>query len=185
MTMSNVFRWDELDIIRKDAENLFGGHKKPSKKDVEQFCDYLEFVLCLVYAYGWKDAEEIVGIVPFKDGFDDTAVNLEIAGETFRDRITPDKTYEEVLKVIDTESHRDYNTGVYDAAKESGQSDLRKKWNTMRDDRVRDQHDYLDGITVGLDDLFYTYTGESALYPGGFGTPELDINCRCWVTIEK
>lgn len=183
--MSNVFRWDELEIIRKDAEILFNGEKRPSKKDVKQFCDYLEFVLCLVYAYGWKDAEEIVGIVPFTDGFDDRAVNLEIAGETFRDRITPDKSYEEVLRVIDTESHRDYNTAVYDAAKESGKSSLKKKWQTMKDDKVRDQHSYLDGMVVGIDDYFYTDTGESALYPGGFGTPDLDVNCRCWVTIEQ
>lgn len=183
--MSNVFEWDELEIIRKDAEILFKGKEKPSQKNVDDFCDYLEFVLCLVYAYGWKDAEEIVGIVPFKDGLDDRSVNREVAGETFRDRITPDKTYEEVLKVIDTESHRDYNTGVYEAAKESGKKNLNKKWNIVKDGKARDQHEYLDGVVVGLDDRFYTYTGESALYPGGFGTPELDINCRCWVTIEQ
>ena len=47
----------------------------------------MEFVLCLIYDYGWKDAEQIVGIVPFKDGLDDKCVNLEIKGETFRERI--------------------------------------------------------------------------------------------------
>ena len=181
--MSNVFHWDELDIIRKDAEILFKGREKPSKKDVDTFCDYLDFVLCLVYVYGWKDAEEIIGIVPIADGLDDKAVNLEIDGKTFRDRITPDKTCEEVLRVIETESHRDYNAGVYDAAKESGNGNLRKKWVTMNDDRVRDTHDYLSGMEVGLDDLFYTYTGASALYPGGFGSPEEDCNCRCAITI--
>ena len=181
--MSNVFHWDELEIIRKDAELLFKRAEKPSKKEVEQFCDYLEFVLCLVYAYGWHDAEEIVGIVPFKDGLDDTTVNLEIENKTFRDRITPDKSYEEVLRVIDSESHRDYNTGVYDAAKESGKENLKKKWVTMNDDLVRDTHDYLEGMEVGLDDLFYTYTGASALFPGGFGVPEEDINCRCAIVL--
>ena len=166
--MSNVFHWDELDIIRKDAEILFKAGTKPTKKDIKQFCDYLEFVLCLIYAYGWKDAEEIVGIVPMKDGSDDKAVNLEIKGETFRERIGDDSSYEEVLRIIDTESHRDYNAGIYDAAKGSGIEGLSKKWSTMKDDKVRDTHDYLEGMVVGLDDRFYTYDGDSAMYPGGF-----------------
>ena len=180
--MSNVMQWDELTILRQDAESLFSRPDR-KRKDIDRFCDYLEFVLCLIYAYGWKDAEEIVGIVPFKDGFDDKAVNLKIDGKTFRDRITEDTTQEEILRLIDTEAHRDYNTGVYDAAEESGKPGIRKTWKTMMDDRVRDPHFYLEGVTVGLKDEFYTYTGDSALYPGGFGVPELDINCRCYITL--
>ena len=181
--MSNVFRWDELEIIRRDAEILFSG-KKPEKKKVEEFCDYLEFVLCMVYAYGWQDAEEIVGIVPFKDGDDLKTVNADIAGKTFRERIEEDTSYEEVLRIIDTESHRDYNTAVYEAAKSSGVP-VKKLWNTMLDDKVRETHRYLEGIEVGLDDLFYSESGASALYPGGFGDPEEDCNCRCFVTLVR
>jgi len=180
---SNVFRWDELEIIRKDAEILFSG-QKPEKKQIEQFCDYLEFVLCLVYAYGWHDAEEIVGIVPFPEGDDIKTVNREIDDKTFRDRITEDSSYEEVLRIIDTESHFDYNAAVYDAAKGSGQN-IRKMWNTMLDDKVRDQHRFLEGLEIGLDDLFYTDDGDSALYPGGFSDPSLNINCRCYVTLTR
>lgn len=179
---SNVFRWDELEIIRKDAEILFGGGQKPEKKQLEQWCDYLEYVLCLVYAYGWHDAEETVGIVPFPDGKDTETVNLEIEDKTFRERITEDSSYEEVLRIIDTEAHRDYNTGVYDAAKGSG-ANVRKMWNTMLDDKVRETHRYLEGIEIGIDDLFYSESGASALYPGGFGDPTEDIGCRCFVTL--
>ena len=180
--MSNVMEWDELNILRQSAVTFFSQKRK--KEEIDRFCDYLEFVLCLVYAYGWKDAEEIVGIVPFKDGFDDKAVNLEIDGKTFRDRIVEDETADEILRLIDTEAHRDYNTGVYDAAKTSGKTGIRKQWHTMKDDRVRDPHAYLEGVVVGLDDEFYTYTGDSALFPGGFGVPDLDINCRCFVTLQ-
>lgn len=180
--MSNVFHWDELEVIKSSVVQYFG--RKPDEKRLREFCDWLEFVLCLVYAYGWHDAEEVIGIVPIADGSDDIAVNLVIDGKTFRERITEDSTPEEVMRIIDTEAHRDYNTGVYDAAKESGKSNLRKRWNTMMDDRVRDPHSYMEGMTVGLDDRFYTYTGDSTLYPGGFGVPELDIGCRCWVTLE-
>ena len=42
--MSNVFHWDELEIIRKDAEILFNGKQKPDKKKVEEFRDYLTSV---------------------------------------------------------------------------------------------------------------------------------------------
>lgn len=177
-----VFKWDELNIIRRDAEILFGGKERPKREELTEFCDYLEFVLCLIYAYGWQDAEEIVGIVPFKDGFDDKSVNLEIDGKTFRDRITEDSTVEEVIRIIDTEAHRDYNTGVYDAAEESGKP-VRKRWYTMMDDRVRDTHQYLEGMEVGLNDLFYTDDGDAALFPGGFELPQNNVNCRCIVTL--
>lgn len=194
MNPSTIMEWDELNLLRASVPELLSAYRKAKDRGyVDRWCDYMDFVLCLVYAYGWKDAEEIVGIVPFKDGLDDKAVNLEIKGETFRDRVkanlenppaSGDPT-EEILRIIDTEAHRDYNTGVYDAAKKSGVPNLRKRWNTMMDDRVRDQHFYLEGMEVGIDDLFYTYTGDSALYPGGFGVPELDINCRCVVSIVR
>ena len=171
--MSNIFHWDELEIIRKDAEILFGGSTKPDKKQLSEWCDYLEYVLCLVYAYGWHDAEEIVGIVPFEGGRDIETVDKEIEGKTFRERI------------IDTESHRDYNTAVYEAAKESGISGLKKTWNTMLDDKVRESHRFIEGVSVGLEDLFYTDNDDSALFPGGFSLPENNINCRCFVTLER
>lgn len=185
--MSNLFDWDELNIIREDAVRFIqqAKERKPGRDAVKGFCDYLEFVLCLIYAYGWKDAEEIVGTVPFRDGLDDKAVNLEIAGETFRERVAEqvkELSEDGLLRIIETEAHRDYNTGVYDAATSSGKS-IMKQWHTMMDGRVRDTHDYLEGSTVGIDDRFYTYTGESALFPGGFGSPEEDCNCRCFITL--
>lgn len=185
--MSNVMDWDELNLLRSSAVDLVREYRKShDKKHVHRWCDYMEFVLCLVYAYGWKDAEEIVGIVPFKDGLDDKAVNLEIKEETFRERIQEqlDKdSLEGILRIIDTEAHRDYNTAIYDAGKESGVKGLKKQWVTMLDDRVRDTHDYLEGVSVGIDDLFYTYDGDSAYAPGGFEKPENNVNCRCMLTL--
>ena len=160
--------------------------KEKRQKELPVFCDYLEYVLCLVYGYGWQEAELIVGIVPFKDGLDSRCVNLEIDHKTFRERVEEqfrDGTADGLLRIIDTESHRDYNAGVYEAAKSSGVLGLRKKWVTRMDDKVRDSHSYLEGQVVGLDDYFYTYTGASALYPGGFGEPDEDCNCRCTITL--
>ena len=88
-----------------------------------------------------------------------------------------------LLRIIDTEAHRDYNAAVYQAGIESGRTGLRRKWVTRNDDRVRDPHAYMEGMEVGINDYFYTYTGDSTLYPGGFGVPELDINCRCAISL--
>ena len=185
----NLMEWDELNLLRESVPNLLNEYRqKRDHRLVHEWCDYMEFVLCLVYAYGWKDAEEIVGIVPFKDGLDDKTVNLDIDGETFRDRIQTqldEDSLDGILRIIDTEAHRDYNTGVYDAGDESGIDGLMKVWRTRLDDKVRDAHAYLEGVKVGLHDAFYTYDGSSALYPGGFGVPELDINCRCSIELSR
>lgn len=186
--MSNVMDWDELNIIREDAKQFIRQalERKPAPKTVEGFCDYLEFVLCTIYAYGWNDASEMIGLaVPMPTGIDDKSVNLEIAGKTFRDRIIEqvEKLSEEgVLRIIDTEAHRDYNTGVCDAGKTSGLP-LKKQWNTMMDEKVRETHDYLANTIVGIDDRFYTFDGDSAYAPGGFEDPENNVNCRCWITL--
>jgi len=184
--MKLLFEWDELNLIREEARRVMAMPKEKRRRHFDEFCDYLEFVLCLVYAYGWKDAEEIVGIVPFKDGLDDKTVNLEIENKTFRDRVEEQFTDGDVyglLRIIDTEAHRDYNAAVYQAGIDSGRTGLRKKWVTRMDDRVRDSHSYMEGQTVGINDLFYTYTGASAMYPGGFGEPEEDCNCRCAIAL--
>lgn len=182
MRKSDLFEWDELNLIRREAEILWG-RKPPDRKKREEFCDWLEFVLCHVYAYGWQGVEDLLGKINVMWNGDMETVNMEIAGKTFRDRIMEENTAEEILRVIDTEAHRDYNAGAYNAAKTSGKSGLRKRWRTRMDDKVRDSHSYLEGTTVGLDDYFYTYTGSQALYPGQFGDPEEDCNCRCSIEI--
>ena len=186
--MSNIMKWDELTLLRDEATRILRQEERPTKADRERFCDYMEFVLCLIYDYGWKDAEQIVGIVPFKDGLDDKCVNLEIDHKTFRDRAEEylaSGSVDDMLRLIDTEAHRDYNTGVHDAGTTSGVSGIKKTYNTMLDNRVRETHDYLEGMTVGLEDRFYTFDGDSALAPGGFEKPENNVNCRCWITLSR
>lgn len=55
----------------------------------------------------------------------------------------------------------------------------------MEDDKVRDTHDYLEGMSVGIDEEFYTYDGDHALYPGGFENAQNNVNCRCFLTYTK
>jgi len=90
--------------------------------------------------------------------------------------------------VIDTEYHRDHQTGGMDMAetyeRETGHSAV-KTWHTMLDDRVRDTHDYLEGMSVPINTRFYTYDGDSALEPGGFENPANNVNCRCFLTYNR
>ena len=178
--------WDELNLLRETAIMLFSENPKPEER--KRFEDYMEFVLCLVYQYGWRDAEEIVGIVPFRDGLDDKTVNLVIENKTFRERVEEqfqNGSAEGLIRIIETEAHRDYNAGVQQSAVESGVPGIRKRWVTMGDELVRDSHIYLEGVTVGLNDKFYTIGGASALYPGQFGDPSEDCNCRCFIQLVK
>jgi len=184
--MNTLFEWDELNLIREETRRVMALPPAERKKQKETYCDYLEFVLCLVYAYGWHDAEQIVGIVPFKDGLDDKTVNLEIENKTWRERAEEyldDGTVDEMIRLIDTESVRDYNTGVVEAGIKSGKP-VKKRWMTMMDDKVRETHDYLEGMVVDVNDRFYTFDGDSALAPGGFTLPQNNINCRCAITLE-
>ena len=107
---SDLFKWDELELIKREATILWSG--KPDRKKRQEFCDWLEFILCHVYAYGWQGVEDILGRIRVDWNGDTDTVNLEIAGKTFRDRVLDASTAEEVLRIIDTEATRDYNAGA-------------------------------------------------------------------------
>lgn len=61
---------------------------------------------------------------------------------------------------------------------------LSKTWMTMLDEKVRDTHQYLEGMTIPLDDEFYTYDGDHAQAPGGFTSAAENCNCRCQLDIS-
>ena len=93
-----------------------------------------------------------------------------------------------LIRVADTEIHRLMNAGTMEAAKQyakSTGSSVSKEWVTMGDEKVRDTHYYLEGVTVGLNDEFYTDDGDHATCPGGFSTPENNVNCRCFLSLHK
>lgn len=92
-----------------------------------------------------------------------------------------------IQRVVETEYHRMYNTGAWDYAnsfqKETGRT-MYKRWETMLDDKVRDTHMYLQSDAVPLDEAFFTFDGDSAMYPGGFTLAQNNCGCRCWVEYE-
>ena len=92
----------------------------------------------------------------------------------------------DIRRIAETDATRIYNQGAVDAVVANGlQGSTSKRWRTMMDDRVRDTHDYLEGMVVPFSERFYTYDGDSAEFPGGFNLPENNIGCRCVVEVIR
>ena len=86
-----------------------------------------------------------------------------------------------------TESMRAVNTGQDEAIQQAiedpevpvGREDMRKTWIATRDDRVRDSHAALNGVTLKMDELFEGRFG-MLRYPHDPGAPAAEtIMCRC------
>ena len=84
------------------------------------------------------------------------------------------------MRIARTESHRIQCKSAMDAqykAKEKG-ADVVKKWDSTLDGNTRDSHRKLDGQIRELDEPFEV-DGMKAMFPGDFGKPSEDCNCRC------
>lgn len=88
-------------------------------------------------------------------------------------------------RIVRTESKRIRESGAFDSVMraESKGIIMKKKWNTVKDERVRDRHKELDGITLDASDKF-KLDGHEAEAPTMFGVASLDINCRCFLSYE-
>lgn len=97
------------------------------------------------------------------------------------------------MRIARTEGHRVQNTARFDsmnAAAKKG-ANIVKQWDSTLDGKTRPEHAQLDGQIRELDEDF-SASGYSAKYPGGFGDPYMDCNCRCcmlqrarWALKEK
>lgn len=79
-----------------------------------------------------------------------------------------------------TEAHRIQQASQDDArrdAKKKG-ADVVKQWDATLDSGTRPTHRKLDGQIREIDEPF-EMDGKKAMYPGKFGRPEEDCNCRC------
>ena len=82
--------------------------------------------------------------------------------------------------IVRTEGHRIQQASTYDAqkaAKAKG-ADVVKQWDSTLDGRTRSTHRHLDGQIREIDKPF-EMDGKEAMYPGEFGDPAEDCNCRC------
>lgn len=104
-----------------------------------------------------------------------------------------DKAMNRAKLIARTEGHRVQCESSYDAmqgAKEKG-ADVVKQWDATLDAKTRPTHQQIDGQIRELDEPFESPNGK-AMYPGNFGVPAEDCNCRCavlqrarWALSEK
>ena len=153
-----------------------------SKKDCEDIIDEMLDLFLLAYENGVDIVNE-----QFGGSYEPTLEEVErtvyhrINDLTWVDRVwewyEKGGTAEDIVRIVETEAHRDGNAAADTTALNNGAT--KKTYITMQDEKVRDTHAYLDGVSVGVTDKFYTFDGDSAYYPGGFALPENNVNCRC------
>lgn len=87
--------------------------------------------------------------------------------------------------IVRTEAHRIQQEATYDSALEAKahNADVVNQWCAVLDGRTRDSHRRLDGQIREVGEAF-EIDGKKAKYPGGFGDPAEDCNCRCVLLIR-
>ena len=89
--------------------------------------------------------------------------------------------FNKTFRIARTEGHRIQQEATYNLqarAKEKG-AKIFKQWDSTLDMKTRPTHRELDGQMIGVNDYFHSFGGGKSLYPGGFGDPKEDCNCRC------
>lgn len=170
-----------IDELNAFESSLKAGEKKEVKRLLD---DALDFLL-IAYFNGSQDAAEMLGL-ELEPDIDKAreAINLKVAGKDYAERLREygeSGDLESILRVLDTDMTRVYNTAILDTAQ--GRATM-KTWNTMLDDRVRDTHEPLEGVTIPIDAEFYTWDGDKALAPGGFNKAENNCGCRCLLSVS-
>lgn len=177
----SILPFDELNSFEASLRERFADGKL-AKEDEEDIIDEMLDLFLLAYAQGnsvtnanlssdWMPpVDEVMRVVDAK-----------VADKTWRERVeeyfSSGGSVDDIVRIAETETHRDANTAALDTAKKVGAKS--KTWITMMDDRVRETHDYLEGMTVSIDDDFYTYDGDHASAPGLFTLPQNNVSCRC------
>lgn len=184
--------FDELNALRQSL--VYGQYTDDDGKRryVDTYADLedeFEDILIMSYLLGSRAAGEMLGIEPPMDASTlDKVINKKIAGKTWRERLREQLdnggTVEDIMRIAETESHRDTNEAIYEVAKGSGIQNLYKTWETMEDDRVREAHEEIQGQTVPFEDVFVTWDGHEARFPGDFDAAELNVNCRCFLSVS-
>lgn len=174
-------------LIRSDELNVLKGNLTRLKGNLNEIVGLITDWLFLAYADGKTDVEEQLNgetVVSVDHVMD--VISAEIGGKNVYERITDDVYLEDLEALgllVENERERVYNTAGYDTATKLGA--INKTWHTQGDDKVRDSHFYLDGVTKPLNEAYHTIWGNSGQHPGGFSAPEDDINCRCWLTYSN
>ena len=172
--------WDELNNLRSRIESA----KTAEGYDAERVTDIIYDYLVYAYVMGVDNVNEsLSSSIKPNDREMRESINKKIAGKDYKQRIAEyaqTGDIESIMRVAETDAHRVMEESSLSTAKKSGAK--YKVWHTMEDPLVRDEHVPLDKARVPITDKFVTWDGYKTDRPGNFGIPELDINCRCYLT---
>lgn len=183
--MNTIFDFDEINRLTDYSYRL-----NLENNDLDGLISDIESILINAYVFGHDKANEELGTnydVDSSELAED--LYLVIEGKSFVDRVEEyyeDRDLPKIQRVVETETHRMLNAGSFDVGEqaESSGKTVYKKWSTMLDDKVRATHDYLEGMTIPLNEKFFTFDGDSAFYCGGFEKAENNVNCRCVIQLS-
>lgn len=108
------------------------------------------------------------------------ASNMSYAEMTKHIMIATGTPKKRAKNIVRTEAHRIQQASqddVRQAARAKG-ADVVKQWDATLDGKTRDSHRMLDGQIREVNEPF-TIGTKKAMYPGDFGDPAEDCNCRC------
>lgn len=204
---SDLPEFDELNNIKTTLSEMLATDTSDTIETPRGYADrkHLEDTIFELITMGYVYGVTVAGL-DFDQDFPVSrermfeSANRPTKGETFRERIehhldeyeaspkdeaATEKLVNQLAVVAETETHRTINEGGYEAAERYAKDHpgvtIYKTWETMRDDRVRDTHDYLEGSTVPMDARFYTFDSDSARYPGDFMDASNNCGCRCLI----
>lgn len=89
-------------------------------------------------------------------------------------------------KIVRTEGHRCFSQSKVDSLNDISNQGVKmtKTWRTSEDERVRSQHNDMNGVTIPYEEDFILPDGSRGPSPGLIGEPQHDINCRCTMIID-
>lgn len=178
---------DELNVLTATSYQMAEGD---AAGRLNQITDDILSFLINAYTLGIRnagimlDSDLSVNVDKMED-----AIFLVIEGKTFADRVADHVGGNDLgglQNLVESEFHRVYNAAVQDGGNEyvdNGTFGVTKTWYTVKDDRVRETHRYLEGQSVPLEEEFFTFDGDHAPYPGRFIRVENNANCRCIVLL--
>lgn len=185
-----LLKFDEINRLGQVFADVAVG-ASATKKNVKAAVDEFYDILIDAYIEGFAFAAYLLGEDDVENGIDEEKMRKAVE-YSYPDGSIKDKFIdyflsgdgEAIKRLIDSEFHRVHQSGGYDYADSLPQKPY-KRWLTMLDERVRDTHQYLEGVIVPYDAEFITYDGDYAKFPGGFRNPSNNVNCRCVAVYEQ
>lgn len=188
--------FDELNVLAKEITEAYA-KGEVTMKEIEEFA---ENQMMYGYSLGWHigmedldtemDEYEDLLLSSYDKALDSVYKSIDgVTGiDRLKDHLRNGDSVAEVRNLLETEFHRNVcegTEGMGNTYEQREKSRVSKTWQTMLDNKVRDTHSYIEGMTVGLNDRFYTFDGDSARFPGDFANAQNNCGCRCVIKLNK